>query len=73
MLQANEAHRHNLGIGRGKPHDVMRRAYDAGILVVDGNPLDDLNALHHIHAVQVRGTAPTNQAADRHPPVLDRS
>jgi imidazolonepropionase-like amidohydrolase len=99
------------GIGRSKPHDVMRWAvahlteigmtpaealragtsraatvcglghrkgriapgFDADILVVDGNPLDDLSALHHIRAVYVRGTALTNQTADQHQSVLDRS
>ncbi|MFG1990005.1 amidohydrolase family protein [Actinoplanes sp. NPDC048988] len=82
------------GIGRPKPHDVLRHAlaqtsmigldavtalrlatsaaaqacglghrkgrlapgFDADILAVQGNPLDDLSTLHHTQAVFTRGT-----------------
>lgn len=55
--------------GLGHRKGRIAPGYDADLLVVDGNPLDDLSALHHIRAVYVRGTALINQ----HQSVLDRS
>ncbi|WP_440086495.1 amidohydrolase family protein [Streptosporangium sp. LJ11] len=42
--------------GLGDRKGRLAPGYDADILAVDGNPLEDLNALHHIRAVYVRGT-----------------
>lgn len=41
------------GLGRRKGR--IAPGYDADILAVDGNPLDDPAALHRIRAVYVRG------------------
>jgi imidazolonepropionase-like amidohydrolase len=38
------------GLGRLAP------GYDADVLALDGNPLDDLTAMHRIRAVYCRGT-----------------
>jgi len=59
--------------GLGHRKGRVAPGYDADILVVDGNPLDDLSALHHIRAVYIRGTALITQTADQRQSVLDRS
>jgi imidazolonepropionase-like amidohydrolase len=46
--------------GLGHRKGRLARGYDADILAIDGNPLEDPAALHRIRAVFVRGTALTN-------------
>lgn len=43
-------------IGLGHRKGRLAPGYDADILAVDGNPLDDLSALHQVRAVFARGT-----------------
>jgi imidazolonepropionase-like amidohydrolase len=42
--------------GLGHRKGRVAPGYDADLLVVDGNPLEDPAALHQIRAVYVRGT-----------------
>jgi imidazolonepropionase-like amidohydrolase len=51
--------------GLGHRKGRLAPGYDADILVVDGNPLEDLSALHHIRAVYLRGTALTNPTGNQ--------
>jgi imidazolonepropionase-like amidohydrolase len=50
--------------GLGHRKGRLAPGYDADILAIDGNPLQDPAALHRIRAVYVRGTALTNPAED---------
>ena len=50
--------------GLGHRKGRLAPSYDADMLVVDGNPLEDLGALHHIRAVYVRGTALINPSGN---------
>jgi len=44
-------------IGLGDRKGRLAPGYDADVLVVDGDPVTDPEAIHHIRAVYVRGTA----------------
>lgn len=44
-------------IGLGHRKGRLAPGYDADILAVDGDPLEDLNALHRVRAVYARGSA----------------
>jgi imidazolonepropionase-like amidohydrolase len=51
--------------GLGHRKGRLAPGYDADILVIDGNPLEDLSTLHHIRAVYIRGTALTNPTGNQ--------
>jgi imidazolonepropionase-like amidohydrolase len=51
--------------GLGHRKGRLAPGYDADILVIDSNPLEDLSALHHIRAVYIRGTALTNPTGNQ--------
>jgi imidazolonepropionase-like amidohydrolase len=45
--------------GLGDRKGRLAAGFDADLLVLDGNPLEDLSALHRVRAVYVRGAAVT--------------